>query len=273
MLIWRFEILVPLLMASSVVARGWWRLSRRASRWALPWQPALVFAGLASVAAALLSPLDRLAHVLFSAHMVQHTLLVMVAPPLVLLADPLPLFLWGLPGGVRRRVGQLLAPGALARQLWRRLTWMPVAWLAYAMTLWLWHLPAMYEAALEDRFLHDLEHLAFFGTGLLFWWPIVNPAPRLHGRGRHVLRIIYVLLGEGQHALLGLLLSMSSEVLYPFYLRAPNPLEDQAWGGVIMWGTGGVAGLITVIVLLFSLLEREEQMSVPVGARESFRQR
>jgi len=265
---WRSEVVLPLLLGGSLFTFGWWRLSQRSHLGLPPWRLTLALCGFMTIALALLSPLDRLAHLLFSAHMIQHMLLMMVAPPLLLLADPFPILLWALPRPGRVLVSRLLVAGAPLRRVWRAMTWMPVAWFTSALALWLWHLPAAYNAALNFRLLHDVEHLAFFWGGILFWWPIVSPAPRLHGHVHHSLRILYVVLAGGQQTLLGLLLSMSPKVLYPFYADAPrpwslSPLDDQAWGGIIMWGTGGVIGIITVMVLVFCLLSLEERPPFP----------
>jgi len=266
---WRSEVVLPLLLLGSLFIIGWWRLSRRSHQGLPRWRLTVALCGLMTIALAVLSPLDRLAHLLFSAHMVQHLLLMMVAPPLLLLADPLPILVWALPRPGRVLVARLLVAGAPLRRAWQAMTWMPVAWFTSALTLWFWHLPAAYDAALNFRLLHDVEHLAFFWGGIVFWWPIVSPAPRLHGYVHHSLRIVYVVLAGGQQALLGLLLSMSPKALYPFYADAPRvwglgPLDDQAWGGVIMWGTGGVIGIITVMVLVFCLLRLEERPPFPV---------
>ena len=266
---WRSEVVLPLLLLGSLFIIGWWRLSRRSHQGLPRWRLTVALCGLMTIALAVLSPLDRLAHLLFSAHMIQHMLLMMVAPPLLLLADPFPILLWALPRPGRVLVSRLLVAGAPLRRVWRAMTWMPVAWFTSALALWLWHLPAAYNAALNFRLLHDVEHLAFFWAGILFWWPIVSPAPRLHGHVHHSLRIVYVVLAGGQQALLGLLLSMSPKALYPFYADAPrpwglSPLDDQAWGGIIMWGTSGVIGIITVMVLVFCLLRREERPPFPV---------
>ncbi|MBI3028513.1 MAG: cytochrome c oxidase assembly protein [Candidatus Rokubacteria bacterium] len=265
---WRPEILFPLLLGGSACTIGWWRLSRRSPQPVPLRRLAVALGGLTSIAVALLSPVDTLAHALFWAHMVQHMLLMMVAAPLLLLADPLAVVLWALPRNARVRVGRLLAAGALPRRIWQALTWMPVAWVTYALTLWLWHLPSAYEAALRDRLLHDLEHLAFFWAGVLFWWPIINPAPHLWGRVPHALRVVYLVLGAFQQALLGLLLTLSPRVLYPSYLIAPragewSPLEDQAWGGVVMWGLGGAIEMVGVLLLLFRLLSVQDAETSP----------
>lgn len=260
---WRPEILLPLLLLGSAFTVGYWRLSRRSPQHVPPWRLTLALGGLACITVALLSPLDRLAHALFSAHMVQHMLLMMVAPPLLLFADPLPMVLWALPSSGRVRVGALLAEGAPFRRIWQGLTCMPVAWLISALTLWLWHLPAAYDAALRYPPLHDLEHLAFFWAGVLFWWPVISPAPRLRGHAHRELRIVYLVLGALQKAALGLLLTLSPWVLYASYAVVPragelSPLEDQAWGGVIMWGAGGAIDMVAVLALLLRFFSVEE---------------
>jgi putative membrane protein len=253
----RPEVWLPLLVLGTAYAAGWWRLSRRASPRAprAPWRPALALAGLGSVALALLSPLDALAHRSFAAHMVQHMLLVALAAPAVLLADPFPALVWALPARARRRVGPLLVRGAAVRGLWQAVTRAPVAWLTAAMVMWLWHLPLAYDATLGDRLLHDLEHLAFFGGAVLFWWPVINPAPRIGPPLPPSLRVVYVVAGALQSAILGLLLASSPTILYASYSagRQPwelSPLDDQALGGVVMWGFTGAVDMLAVLLLL-----------------------
>src|SRR5262249_18919435 len=179
-LVWRWplrpDVLAVLVGFGALYVVGWRRLrARRSAALASPWLLAVYLTGLASVAVALLSPLDVLADLLFTAHMVQHQLLLMVAPPLLLLGNPYPFVLWGLPHGVRRRLGSTLTVTGTLRVAWRHLTWMPVAGALYMLVLFTWHHPAFYQAALEHRGLHDLEHLSFFATAVLFWWPVVNP--------------------------------------------------------------------------------------------------
>ena len=140
---------------------------------------------------------------------------------------------------------------------------MPVAWLAYALTLWLWHLPAAYEAALTHRLLHDAEHVAFFGAGLLFWWPVIAPGPHLRARAHDGARIVYLVLATFQEAMLGLILTVVPWVLYPSYALAPRLLalsaqQDQTWGGIVMWAAGGAIDMLVVLALLFRLLGRPE---------------
>jgi len=256
---WRPEVLLPLSVLLALYGVGWWRLSSRSRSRVPTWRLVSGFAGIGAVGVALLSPVDRLAEDLFFVHMVQHLLLIKVAAPAVLLADPLPVVLWGLPAAARVRAGRLLARRAPLRAAWQALTWTPVAWLAYALTLWLWHLPAAYEAALTHRLLHDAEHLAFFAAGLLFWWPVIAPAPHLRPRGHPGARIVYLVLASFQEAGLGLLLTVVPWVVYPSYALAPRVLalsaqQDQTWGGLVMWGAGGAMDMLVVLALLFRLL-------------------
>jgi putative membrane protein len=196
---------------------------------------------------------------------VQHQLLMMMAPPLLLLAAPFPVILWALPPRLRRRVGALVVrPGPIRRTL-RTLTGMPVAGVLYSVTLWGWHHPAAYEAALGYPLLHDIEHLTFFGTAVLFWWPIVNPAPRLHRLGTGVMygaRIGYLILATAQNTLLGAVLGLSERVFYPSYAAAPRlladwgPVDDQAFGGGVMW-SGSHMFLVAILVLLHRAMDAE----------------
>jgi len=264
---WRPEVVLVCLLAGGLYAVGWQRLSRRCRRPIPIWRLVSAFGGLTSLVLALLSPLAVLSEMLFAAHMLQHMLLLLGAPA-VLLADPLPITLWALPRTMRCQVSRLLAPGAVLRQVWRALTWMPSAWLTYAITLWLWHLPTAYEGALEHPFIHDIEHLAFFTASVVFWWPVINPAPHIRRAPSHALSIVYLVLAAFQKAGLALLLMLSSRLLYPYYAGMPrlwdlSPLEDQVWGGVIMWGVGGAIDMSVVLVLLFKFLALEEH---PHGA-------
>ncbi|MGH7392698.1 MAG: cytochrome c oxidase assembly protein [Candidatus Rokuibacteriota bacterium] len=251
----RPEVALPLIVAAGLYALGGWRLARRSAR-APAARIVVAAAGLAAVAVALLSPLDALADRLFVAHMIQHMLLMMVAAPALLLADPFPVVVWGLPGPTRHRLGRWLGRGAPFRRVWVVATTMPVAWLLYTGIVWAWHLPFAYDAALSDRLIHDAEHAAFFFGSVLFWWPVVHPAPRFRRAARPASRIVYLVLAAFQTAALGLLLTLAPAILYRTYATAARPdalgaLDDQAWGGVVMWGLGGLIDMIAVLVLLY----------------------
>jgi cytochrome c oxidase assembly factor CtaG len=275
---WRPDVLLVVGVLGALYCRGWWRLrdgtrGRRAGAArpgprrsaAAGWRLASYLVGLGAIVVALCSPIELLAEVSFTAHMVQHQLLQMVAPPLLLLAAPFPVLVWGLPRRLRGPVGAVVAWPGPVRHALRTLTWMPVAGALYTVTLWGWHYPPFYEAALGRPLLHDLEHLSFFGTAILFWWPIVDPAPRFRRLGgglMYGLRIGYVLLATAQNTLLGAVFGLSERVFYPSYAAAPRLLEgwsavdDQAFGGGVMW-SGSHMFLIAVLVLLHRALDGE----------------
>jgi cytochrome c oxidase assembly factor CtaG len=264
----RPDVLLVLGLLGVTYGAGWRRLRGRPGdpTLATGWRLAAYASGLGSIALALLSPIDHLAESLLSAHMVQHQLLIMVAAPLVLLGNPWPFVVWGLPAGARRRAGPALArQGALRRAL-RWLTWMPVAGGLYTVTLWGWHVPGAYQAALRHGVVHDVEHLTFFLTAVLFWWPIVNPAPReagARGGAFYGLRIGYLILATAQNTLLGSVIGLTERVLYPVYATAPrlfglSPLDDQSLAGGIMW-SGSHMYLIALLALVGQAVSAEHR--------------
>lgn len=264
----RVDIVLLLGALLAVYGAGWWRLRRRAPRLTPGWRTGCYLTGVGAVGLALLSPIDRLAEEHFQAHMIQHLLLIKVAAPALLLANPLPTIMWGLPRPLRAWVGGLLVPGAPIRIAWRTLTSMPLTWLIYAFTLWLWHLPIAYDAALEDRLLHDVEHLAFLAAGVLFWWPLIRPAPRVRTAVGPGLRVAYLVVAAFQEALVGLLLVVSPEALYRSYSRVPGQsgitaIEDQAGAGTLMWAVGGAADMVAMIALLSHALGSTRRGSGP----------
>lgn len=273
----RPEILAPLALSAVLYAIGWWRLRRRAPGHVGPARALLALAAWMSIAAALLSPLDHLAHTLFVAHMTQHMLLIVAAAPALLLADPFPVIIWGLPQAIRRATPRWLRRSAPPGRLWRALTLLPLTWLAYALILWLWHLPLAYDSALGDRLLHDVQHVTFFVGAILFWWPVIDPAPHYRAAAPYGRRIAYLLLAAFQTAGLGLLLTLSPRVLYPSYAVAPRGVgfsatDDQIWGGIVMWGVGGAIDMLAILILMWRLLAAEPAVtaatidrSKPVG--------
>lgn len=254
MTIVRPEVAATVLIVAGAYVVGWWRLRRRGSMLS-EWRVAASAGGLLSVLVALSAPLDRLAHASFAAHMVQHLLLIAGAAPLLLLADPFAALCWALPAPVRVRAGRLLRAGTPLRALWRALTAVSSAWLTHVAALWLWHLPRAYDAAVADRVVHDVEHLMFFGTAVLFWWPIIQPAPRLRAPTGNGIRVGYLVLAALQGSLLGLLLTMSRETWYRAYPSA----EDQSLGGLVMWGIGGAVDMLAVLVLVGCYLGSQDR--------------
>jgi len=264
---WRPAVLLVIGALAALYLRGWRRLrrTRRAHGAAPGWRLAAYLVGLAGVLLALCSPLELLAELSFTAHMVQHQLLMMAAPPLLLLGAPFPVILWALPPSLRRRIGGLVSRPGPVRRVLSTLTRMPVAGVLYTVTLWGWHHPVAYEAALRYPALHDLEHLMFFGTAVLFWWPIVNPAPRFRRLTSGVMygaRIGYLILATAQNTLLGAVLGLSERAFYASYAAGPRlladwtPLDDQAFGGGVMW-SGSHMFLLAILILLHRAMDAE----------------
>jgi putative membrane protein len=259
---WRFEVALPLALVMLVYAAGWARLARRSPRrlrTLLAARLALGLAGLAVLAVALLGLHDA-AHARFLPHMVQHVLLVMVAMPLLLLADPLPAVLWALPSWARRRLRILLGHGAMARRVWRVLTRLPVAWTLYALALWVWHVPVAYDAALAHERVHDLEHLTFALAAVIFWWPVIAPAPR-GAPPPAAARVAYLVLAAFSSSALGVLLAASPEPLYAYPSAAygVSALDDQTRGGVVMWAVGGAVDMLAVLAVVGRALSDERR--------------
>jgi putative membrane protein len=266
---WDLRPLVLLLVGTPGVlyVRGWWRLRRTPrTRGAAPgWRLVAYLLGLVTIILALCSPLELLAELSFTAHMAQHQLLMMTAPPLLLLGAPFPLILWALPVRLRRRVGGLVTRPGPVRDILSTLTWMPVALTLFTVTLWGWHHPVFYDLALRIPLLHDVEHLTFFGTAVLFWWPIINPAPRFHhltSGAMYGARIGYLVLATAQNTLLGAVFGMAERVFYPSYAAAPpllvdwSPLDDQSFGGGVMWSASHMF-LLAILILLNRAIEAE----------------
>ena len=241
---------------AAAYACGWRRL-RTAGHAPPLWRLALYALGLTTVASALLSPLDDLAAARFSAHMGQHLLLTMMAAPLLLLGNPLPLVLWGLPPSVRWALAAPLRRRARLRAVLSALTFLPVAGLLHVTTVWVWHLPFLYDAAVEHELVHAVEHATFFATALLFWWPIIQPAPRLRPGPHPGFQILYLLVAAAQSTALGMLLAVPERAFYPHYVSVAaalgiNAIDDQMLGGGLMW-SGAHMYLLPILLILYGL--------------------
>lgn len=254
---WQWDVISVLFVFGTLYARGWVRLRKMGGEAKLS-QLAFYTLAVAAIGCALLSPIDDLASYLLIAHMVQHELLMMVAPPLILLANPVPILLWGLGGSSRFQAGHLLARHSLIRRARDFLGWMPVAWSLYVFNLWAWHHPVLYQAALRAPGIHDLEHILFFLTALVFWWPVIRPVSRPAPIQEGV-RVFYLFLAATQDVVLSGLIALSSRILYPHYETAVRlwgltPREDQIGGGIVMFSVGSIAYLTAILVLISALL-------------------
>lgn len=225
------------------------------------WQAAAFLSGLATLAIALISPVDSLGEALFSGHMVQHLQLMLVAAPLIVLGAPAAGLLWGLPEPLRRHAGRLMRNDRL-RSIAIVLTLPLVAWILHTAAVWLWHIPMPYQAALRNDWLHAAEHASFFGTALLFWWAVIMPQrQRRDGHGMAVLSLFTMALQGGA---LGVLLLTARQPLYPDYGNRPAAwgltlLEDQQLAGLIMWVPGGIVYLFAALATVTAWLSASDR--------------
>jgi putative membrane protein len=212
---------------------------------------------------ALVSPLDAAAGRLLSMHMLQHVVLTTIGPPLVLL---------GLPPHMLRPVLQSRSLSSLVRLITNPL----VAGAVFLVNMWFWHVPPVYEEALVNLPVHVVMHLAFMATGLIFWWPVVQPLPELSRLGEGA-RLLYLFVSGFPMGLLALLLLSSGNVVYAFYEPPPHlwgisPLADQQVAGIIMGALGEAASFVAITFLFFRFLDREEAQAAaprrsPLDAR------
>ena len=258
-LAWSFEpmVVVPVVAAAAIYVRGWTALRPRMPERFGAGRAAAFAAGLGVVLLALCSPIDALGHRLLQVHMVQHLLLMVVAPPLLWLGAPVAPLLAGFPLRARRGVASVLATGPV-RWLSRVVTEPRVAWVLFVVAFWAWHVPALYDVALRSDLWHHVEHACFFLTALLFWHPVILAWPARQAWPRWGM-IVYLLLAEAQATLLSAILTFSDRVIYPAYaagagLRGLSALEDQALAGVIMWVPGSIAFTLALLWLVFQAL-------------------
>lgn len=261
---WTPDPLAVLLLGATLalcvagLARIWGRAG--AGRGVALGRAAALGAGLLALGVALLSPLDGASAELVSAHMAQHMILMTVAAPLLVLGTPLPVMLAGLPAGWGRALARSWNRGRALPALWNRASRPLSAGLLQAAALWVWHAPAAYQGALTDRVVHDLEHLSFFATALLFWWSIAHVRGRPFGYASGVLSLFAAFMHSG---LLAALMTFARSPWYPAYGLVPlewglTPLEDQQLAGLLMWVPGGLVYLGAGLLLLGRWLQRME---------------
>ncbi|MBA4138205.1 MAG: hypothetical protein C0518_12890 [Opitutus sp.] len=224
------------------------------------WEIVSFWAGWWTLVLAIVSPLHAWGGVLFSAHMTQHELLMLVAAPLLVLGRPLVALLFAIPRGDARQLASF-AREPRWQALWRCLTNPLAAWIVHAFALWLWHVPRLYEATLRYEWLHHLQHACFFGSALLFWWALMHGRAGLRGFGAGVLYLFTTMMHSG---LLGALILFSDTLVYPAYANtapawALTPLEDQQLGGLIMWVPAGLIYVIAALAMLAGWMRAGER--------------
>jgi cytochrome c oxidase assembly factor CtaG len=231
----------------------------------LRWRAAAFYGGLLALFAALDSPIAAYDTRLFSVHMTQHVLLMMVAPPLIILGRPwLPVW-HPLPLGFRRSTAKQVARGTWATGLRSagRFVARPLpAWLLASATMVVWHLPAQYDETVRNAAVHDLEHALFFATSLLLWVQLID-SPPFRPRLDHFQRAVYGTAALAVGWILSIVLALAPTPLYGAYEQIPSrpgglsALGDQQLAAGVLWVPGSVALLIAVCVNFYFWLEPE----------------
>jgi putative membrane protein len=250
---WRIAVGVPLVLAGSAYVWGLRRAWRRAGpgRGVRRSEATAFGAGLAVLALMIVLPLHAWGRLRFAPHMLEHELLTALAAPLLALGRPGVPYLLALPRSWRQSLARWIAQDGV-RRLWRALSHPGMAWALHGAALWLWHAPALFEAALESEAVHYLQHVTLLITALLFWASLLPR--RADGKARIV--AVFALFTTSLHStLLGALLTLSPTVWYASYAGAAGPgglsaLEDQQLAGLIMWVPAGLVYLGAALAVL-----------------------
>jgi cytochrome c oxidase assembly factor CtaG len=255
---WTFSawIVDPLLLSAALYASGVADLWRRAGigRGVALWRVGLYGAAWLSLAAALVSPLHWLGDRLFAAHMIEHEIVMAVAAPLFVLAAPGGAMLRPLPRRLRRWLNL-----PRLRSLWAWLTRPMIATISHGVAIWLWHAPALFDAALENAALHRLQHVSFFVTALFFWQAML----RRSDRGVACFHVFATMVHT---SLLGALIALAPHVLYRAQTAQSaawgfTPLEDQQLAGLIMWAPAGALYAGAALALAALWIKRSSEQT------------
>jgi putative membrane protein len=237
---WTFDpwVVVPLFLSAGLYALGAAKLWRHAGigRGIRQWQVACYLAGWVILAGALASPLHWIGEHMFTAHMIEHEIIMACAAPLLAVARPIGAFLWAFPAPVRRHLGQAGRQRSV-RAAWTIVTSPLPATVWHGAVIWFWHAPIMFDAAVASVTVHRLQHLSFLVSALAFWWAL----GRRSDRGSAVLHLFATMIHT---TLLGALMVLAPHVLYvqqtidSMHWRL-TPLEDQQLAGLVMWVPAG----------------------------------
>lgn len=262
---WSPWILASLALPLLLYVLGLWRMRRIARiKIALAARAVCFAAGIASLFLVLITPFDALDDELFAAHMLQHLVLMMIAPPLLVLGRPAIIFLWSFPLRTRRAMGRAWVRSglrSLAHSLFSPLS----VWLLCSGALWFWHLPGPFRWALKSELVHAIEHTCFFVPALLFWALVLEPAA--HRRMSYGVTLLLVAALGMENGLLGAILTFSGHPLYPAYERTTGawgltPLEDQQIAGLLMWIPAGLIHLTTLGFSFVAWMRAAERRAV-----------
>jgi putative membrane protein len=257
----------PLVLAGMALS-GWfygfglWKLWRASSVGAgvKRWEAWCYAGGWLALFVALVSPLHPWGRVLFSAHMSQHEILMLIAAPLLVLGRPLIVYLKAIPPAWAHAVGRATNTRGW-RFAWRSVSNPLAAWVIHAVALWVWHVPALFDATTDNELVHTLQHASFLGSALLFWWALIQGRQSAAGYGAAVLFLFTTALHSG---MLGVLITFANSLWYTSYQHTTeswglSPLDDQRLGGLIMWIPAGVAYIVAGLALLAGWMRESDE--------------
>ncbi len=256
-----------LILVALIYVREWIRLHRLNLDNVQAWRAGGFMLGLFLIWLAIASPLSALDHEMLTAHMVQHLLLMTFAAPLILLGAPVKTLLYRLPHRLVQVMGRSSQSTGL-HQVWSALTHPLICWLGAAGTLVAWHIPGVFVLGLRSQNWHGIEQASFLATGLLFWWPVVQPWPRV-SKWPQSSMLLYLFMATLPCDILSGFLVFCDRVVYPVFLSSPrsfglSALEDQQCAGALMWTCVTVVYLIAATVFAARLLSpyRSEEWSI-----------
>jgi putative membrane protein len=254
----KMDATVVLLLIALVYLRGWLHLRSMSLHAVGGWRAAGFLLGLLLIWIAVALALASGDTHSLTIHMVQHLVLMSLAPPLIWLGEPVRLLLEGLP----RRVGETVALPLFQRRLTRRLGTVlghpALCWTAATVALAAWHIPAMLTLGMQSDTWHAIEHASFLSAGLLFWWPVVQPWPKSSAdRGWSI--VLYLFLATLPCDILSGFLVFSERVAYPVYLSTHrhsslSVLDDQQFAGALMWTAVTIVYLVAGMIVTTQLL-------------------
>lgn len=260
--VWDLAVLAFLTAFGVVYVRGAMRMAERGA--VHPRREQIAFAcGWTALVVSVLPPLDSLAVELFSVHMAQHELMMLVGAPLVIAGRPLSTCLWGLPDRWRGSAASALRTRPASRA-WRILTAPLVAWALHGIVIWVWHLPVLYDLAVENEGIHALQHAMFVGTSALFWWGLLYGR---YGRAGYGAAVFYVFTTVVHTGILGAAVTFAGVPLYPVYTapaaaRGIDQLADQQIAGLVMWIPAGIVMTLLGVALFAAWLGEAERRSM-----------
>ncbi|MDR3546652.1 MAG: cytochrome c oxidase assembly protein [Candidatus Limnocylindrales bacterium] len=258
---WSFDPTIWLPLALAAAAYLWAVRRVNAAHPAKPVprdRPVFFLLGLAAIAIALQSGIERYDTTLFSLHMVQHVILIFLAAPAIVLSAPITLVLRVATPRVRQRWVLPVLDSRVVRVIGHPL----VAWVLFTAVMWGTHFSPLFDATLENVWLHDLEHVLYLVSSMLFWMPVVGRDPSPWRLG-YPARILYLFVQMPLNSFLGVAILYSGTILYPHYattgrLWGPSPLQDQQAAGAIMWGLGDAGFLLALLLLIAAWMRFDE---------------